>query len=315
MENPGSSQDDGHPIDIDRLLAEIQAEAEEWRRRDPELRRIERDIERAWADIAPPGATNADQHMLDRIRRLATLSVDGHRDPRLAIGAIKKIIHKATSWSLKHLAAQINVIVRMLVTHLRNVEQRLDRLEAVSQVSSSYSKWFEGPPEPSIQTANMIADIVGSKHCLVMSCGKGTIVEAICKAGGNAYGIDQDSHRIVAGSLQGLDLRSENFVQHLNEIKEKEVEAIVLAGEVETLPTADLLQLVPQIHNILARPGTVIVAVPNLAIRTSIEMELQLGRGMSPETWQYLLTRVGFTARLIPTTDERITELVVGDIL
>ena len=41
---------------INRVRAEIEAEAELRRRRDPALQRREREIERAWVEIAPPGA-------------------------------------------------------------------------------------------------------------------------------------------------------------------------------------------------------------------------------------------------------------------
>jgi len=36
--------------------AEIEADAERLRRQDPELARRERELERAWVDVAPPGA-------------------------------------------------------------------------------------------------------------------------------------------------------------------------------------------------------------------------------------------------------------------
>jgi len=62
---------------IARIRAEIEADAERRRRQEPEIQRCEREIERAWIDVAPPGAAGEQgELLLDRADRLSMIDVD-----------------------------------------------------------------------------------------------------------------------------------------------------------------------------------------------------------------------------------------------
>ena len=120
-------------IDISRVRAEIEAEAEDRRRTDPDMARIERDIERAWADVAPVGATGREsEQLLDRVDRLATIDADVPIGSRRGLRAVKWAIRKSLYWYLRYMADQINAVASVGVRLLRHLDGRVSALEDAS---------------------------------------------------------------------------------------------------------------------------------------------------------------------------------------
>ena len=172
---------------------------------------------------------------------------------------------------------------------------------------------FDDPPDPSPDTAAVVASRAGSGRCLVLSCGAGTIVGAIEARSGDVYGVGRDPRRILAAARLGLDVRADDAFEHLGRLSDRALDTVVLAGEVETLPLAALWQLVAEVERVLGETGRIIVAVADPARRGHVEAEIRAGRGLTPETWRHLLERAGFAARLVPAPGPRITELVVAE--
>lgn len=299
-------------VDIDLVRAEINAEAEEWRGRDPEIIFLERKIEQEWIDIAPPGAVSGNQQYLDRFEKLASVRDDTPAEPRKYVRKVKEAIHKIIHWYIHYIAGQINGILKLLTRYLRHIEARVDDLEHANRLHSEATHFLGVIPEPSSATAAMVASLVDSKHCSVLSCGEGSIVEAIYSSGGNAYGVEQDIHRVLTGTKRGLDIRSGCVVEHLASIEDNGLDAIVFAGVVETLPLASLIKLIEEADRVLARPGIIVVAVPDLASRGLVEAELRYGCGISPLTWQHLLDQIGFDTQLVASPGPHITKLVMA---
>ena len=306
------------PIDTERVSATIEAEAEKQRREDGTIAHFEREIEQAWAGIAPSEAVvDADGHLLDQTASLAAL------DPRVPIGSrrglrgVKWLVRKLTYWYVRFLTDQFNVFAGMLIRHLRSLEARLGHLEAaavqpVDHSDSKASDCLDDPPEPSPAVAARVADLAGGGPCLVLSGGEGTIVMAIGDRGIRTRGVEQDPDRVLAGLRRGVDIRPGDATAHLAGTSDEGFRTIVLAGFVEKLPLRALLEVIDQASQKLMKTGRIIVAVADPANRGRVDSELGSGLGISPITWRHLLERAGFDAFLEPCSDSRITEIVVA---
>ena len=294
------------------MRAEIEAEAEERRRRDPEIAKLERNIERAWADIAPPGAAGRqNEQLLNRADRLSVLDADASTGSRRIVRPVKAAIRKATYWYLRHITDQFNAFARVLIRLLRHLDQRVGELEAAIRLSDDDAALLDPPPEPSLATAAAVASLATGR-CLVLSCGEGTLVEAIQQQT-DVYGVEHDPCRIVAGAQRGLDLRASDIIEHLRQVPDSTLATIVLSGAVETLPMPTLWRLIGESGRVLDDSGRVVVAVSDPALRDGVEAEIRAERGIAPATWRHLLGRAGFAARLVPAPGPRIVELVVAD--
>ena len=305
-------------IDTERISATIEAEAEKQRREDDTIAQFERNVEEAWADIAPSGEVDENHDdLLDQTASLAAL------DPQVPIGSrrglrgVKWLVRKLTYWYIRFLTDQFNVFSGMLIRHLRSLETRLGHLEAattqpVDHSESTASDCLDDPPEPSPAVASRVADFAGVGPCLVLSGGEGTILKAIGDRGIRARGVEQDPDRVLAGLRSGVDIRTGDATSYLADASDEGFSTVVLTGFVEKLPLIDLLGVIDQAGRRLMKTGRIIVAVADPANRSRVELELGSGLGISPITWRHLLERAGFDACLEPCSDSRITEIVVA---
>lgn len=308
-------------VDTRAVGAEIEAEADKQRRQDREIALLELEIEQAWADLSPSGASfevvSHDGHLLDQTASLAAL------DPQVPIGSrrglrgIKWLIRKLTYWYVRFLTDQFNLFAGVLIRHLRNLEARLGRLEAAAGLPIDQSVpagWgmLDDPPEPSAEVVAQMAGLAGSGPCLVLSAGQGALVQAISDRGIHTHGVEQDPDRVLIGLRRQIDIRTGDVLAHLVGSEDGEFGTIVLTGMVETLPLKDLIGMINQASLKLKSTGRIIVAVADPASRGQVESELGSGLGISPITWRHLLERAGFDARLEPCADSRISEIVVA---
>jgi SAM-dependent methyltransferase len=305
----------GADIDIRRVRAEIEAEAAARRRADPELARREREIERAWVEVAPPGAAG-EQHelLLDRADRLSMVDVDAPIGARSGIRQVKGAIRKAIYWYLRYVTDQINALTNVLTRLLRRMDERLGAVEHAVGLTTDDSELAGPIPDPSEGTAAAIAEQFGAGQVIVLTSGAGSVVAAASSKGASAYGIDRDPITILPGVEAGLDLRAADPLSHLDSVETNTLGTLVLAGVTETLPLPSIVALCSEAVRCVRPGGNVIVAVANPADRGPVEAELRAGRGLSPAAWVRVLERVGAVARIVPAPGPRITELVVADV-
>jgi hypothetical protein len=298
-----------------RLQAEVQAAAAVRRSREPALARLERDIERAWSGVAPPGAVG-EQHelLLDRAERLSYIDVDVDVGDRLGVSQVKRSIRKLIYWYLRYLADQLSVLHNVIVRLLRRMDERLDVVEEALDISSARGDIHDPPPDLSPVVAEAVArSLAGAPGPVaVVTCGEGATVAALAESGVVAHGVDPDAGRIVAGTREGLDLRPADPFAHLATIAPGSLGGVVLQGVAEDLAVPLVKRLIDAAGTATGIGGTIVVAVDDPTSRPTVDRELRAGRGISPQTWAHLLTRVGFEARLVPVDDERISDVVVA---
>ncbi|NDH96510.1 MAG: hypothetical protein EBZ17_03480, partial [Actinobacteria bacterium] len=101
---------------IAQVRAEIEADAERRRRQEPEIQRREREIERVWIDVAPPGAAGEQgELLLDRADRLSMIDVDAPLGAKPGVRQVKGTIRKAVYWYLRYVTDQVNALTNVLV--------------------------------------------------------------------------------------------------------------------------------------------------------------------------------------------------------
>ena len=298
---------------INRVRAEIEAEAETRRRRDPELQRQEREIERAWIEVAPPGAAGSQgELLLDRADRLAMIDVDAPLGAKPGIRQVKGAIRKGAYWYLRYVTDQVNALNNVLTRLLRRFDERISALEDAAAVADG-GDLLDPVPEPGDAVADAVAGVLAGHpgRAVVLGCGGGALVRPLHAAGAAVHGVDVDALAILPGVRDGLDLRADDPATHLAGARAGEFGAIVAAGFVEDLGPAAARRVVEQATTAVGN-GTVVVATADPADRDVVERELRAGRGLSPATWAHLFERIGASVELVGTSDPRLRTLVVA---
>lgn len=293
------------PSPDDRFAARIQAEvveaAERRRRENVDVARVEREIERVWADVAPPGAVGpTEELLLDRVDRLSLIDVDAPIGERPGIKQVKGAIRKGTYWYLRYMSDQLNALHNVHARLLRRMDERLDALEAAAGLDDRVDELVGTATPPGAGVGRTVADAVSVADgpVLVASCGAGTCVEALQGAGARAFGVDADPRVVLEGIDRGLDLRVGDAPTEIAALEAGSLGAVVLGGDVLRRPLASLSTLFSSACAAVGSGGVVVLAPERIAERTPAEAELLAGRGLSAEAWAQVATSAGEVARL-----------------
>lgn len=296
-----------------RLQVEIEAEAERRRRRDPELARRERELERAWAAVSPPGADgDPDAVLLDRLDRLALVDVDVPVGSKPGIRQVKGFLRKLLYWYLRYLADQINALTGILTRFAHRVDARLRVVEEALDLDALDE--LIDPPEPSTAVIAAVAAQIDTGPVVVCTCGTGSLVAALDPAL-VPHGIDPRPERLVEASRAGHDVRSGDPIEHLRGLPAGSVGTVVLTGIVEQLALGPARRLLELARRAVGEGGRLIVVAADPGRRDTVNRDLLVGRGLAPATWAHLARRRGDQVGLVDTGDAVYEHLVVVDVV
>jgi hypothetical protein len=125
-------------------------------------------------------------------------------------------------------------------------------------------------------------------------------VRRLVDAGVDAYGCEPRLALAEAASLAGLDVRSDEVLDHLRAVDHEALGALVLAGTVDRVPVGVQLDLADLAAGALADGGrlALVGTDPEAWGRTTsvVEADLAPGRPLHAETWEHLLAERGFGA-------------------
>lgn len=292
-----------------RIQAEVMAAAEERRREDPNLARLERDIERAWADVAPPGAVGSTSEvLLDRVDRLAMVDVDAPIGSKPGVKQLKGAIRKGTYWYLRYMSDQLNAFHNVQARLLRRLDQRLSRLESVAAIDQAADSLVRPAPTAGPAAGRLVADAVGPGRILVLSAGAGTALVGL----DNAYGIEPDPQLALTGIDAGLDIRVDDPRAHLASLEPGTIDAVLVGGLSQRVSPAGAIELAAAARDACATGGVVAIAVEDRDEWTTADAELLAGRGLAPDTWAVVLDGSGATVSVQPADDDGIVALVIA---
>ncbi|MEQ8840648.1 MAG: methionine biosynthesis protein MetW [Acidimicrobiales bacterium] len=294
------------PLDDDHFAARIQAEvvasAERRRREDVNVARLEREIERVWADVAPPGAAgDAEELLLDRVDRLSLIDVDAPIGERPGIKQVKGAIRKGTYWYLRYMSDQLNALHNVHARLLRRMDERLTEVEAAVGLDDRIDQLATPAATPGGEIGELLAARLATVDgpVLVAACGEGRCVAALQDRGVPAFGVDTDAAAVLAGIDAGLDLRVGDATAELAAIEAGTLGAVVIGGAVARAGVSSLLGLLDQAVAAVGTGGAVAVVPENLAARAPVDAEFLAGRGLSAAAWVRAMAAAGLETELV----------------
>ncbi len=301
--------DHGAPADAEVpdarvLMAEIEAEVRAKRRSGEIPESLERELEGAFAAVAPPGATGAGfDTVVDQAARHAIVDYDvpivGSRPLRM----VKRAVKTLTAWYMIFVGRQLVAFAGTTLRALRILGGRVDRLEQRSPATD---------PRVSTTRAPAAADDVrawaelcieqlrdATARVVHAECGNGALLDALVVAGIDAYGVDPRLDAAQVSDARRVEARTEDALEHLQSVPAAGLGGVVLSGCVDRAVLGDKIELVEAAVRATAQRGTVIVigrdprAGP--AEGEEVAFDLAPGRPMHAATWVHLLVRAGCT--------------------
>lgn len=106
---------------------------------------------------------------------------------------------------------------------------------------------------------NLISTSDSLLPVLDIGCGRGEFVSHMAALGLPAYGIDLDADALVIGREQGLDLRHEDAMAHLESLTDNSLSAVTMIQVVEHFEPQALMELLRLIERKL-QPGGLVLA-------------------------------------------------------
>lgn len=291
------------------------AAAERRRREDVQLARVEREIERVWAGIAPPGAAGpAEELLLDRIDRLSLIDVDAPVGERPGIKQVKGAIRKGTYWYLRYMGDQLNALHNLHARLLRRMDERLAGLEAAVGLDPRVESLVDPASPPSAAIGRLLAPRLagGAGPTVVAACGTGGCVGALQAAGVPCFGIDADAHAVLRGIDAGIDLRVADAATELASLESGALGAVVIGGGLQRGTVSTLLSLLDVAVAAVRSGGSVVIVPEDRAARTGVDAELLEGRTLSAAAWERAMIAAGLEVEMVAHDEVGVDTIVVA---
>jgi hypothetical protein len=318
-----SSGEGDHTLDL--VMAEIHAEADRLRREDPDLAAYEREVTSVFDKMVPGSASDLDASLseLEGLVPAHMLPPDpaprpGRSKPKqiIVVVAARVVGHRLVERVMRIATNRITVFNGAVVSFLRGLADRIDRLEdAAGVLSPEVAAELDRLPyvplsEPATSwIAEQLDDASGPVAHL--GCGAGELVRAVARPGRSAYGVDTRRGLHVEGLRAALDLRGADPFDHLRSLPDGSLGGVVLDGFVDRLGLISQIEVADRAARVVDAGGTVAVVVPDRSTTSAVLDDLGAGRPLSPATWAFLLTsRLGTEPTVLDGPDG--TTLVIG---
>jgi Methionine biosynthesis protein MetW len=294
------------PIDLEIVKREIDEEVRRQRDEGTFDLAKEQELERAFLLFAPRqghgGAITSTLRGVDAAVFIDPVAPIASRQP--AGRLVKQTLRKTSFWYFNWIAEQVTralstvaVALHLIEDELEDLNQRLDlvTIEAtpiVERAGGASSSWW---------AEDALAAFHGRRgRVLVAACGDGWLVRALEEAGCDAYGIDARPGKIQRGQLHGLDLRTDDLLEHLSHVAERRLQGIVLTGTTEGIYVTQRSLLLDRIDAVLANDGIVVVhALHPDSLRGDampVALDFVGATPMRPQTWVDVFEGRGYEA-------------------
>jgi hypothetical protein len=298
-----------------QIQAEVMAAAERRRREDLNLARVEREIERVWADVAPPGAAGpAEELLLDRVDRLSLIDVDAPVGERPGIKQVKGAIRKGTYWYLRYMSDQLNALHNVHARLLRRMDERLARVEAAVGLDPRVDSLGGRAAPPNDAIGQLLAPHLseGPGPVMVASCGTGDCVGVLQSAGVPCFGIDADAASVLQGIDAGIDLRVGDASTELASLEAGTLGAVVIGGGLQRGTVSTLLSLLDVALSAVRRGGIVVVVPEDRSAWTGVDAELLPARSLSAAAWERAMRAAGLDVEMVVHDEVGVDTVVVA---
>jgi len=309
------------------VMAEIDQEVRRRRAAGEFPPSFERRLDLLFSRFTPVGAkTGHFQEALMLADRAAYVDIDvPTRSNMVGVGLLKRVLRPLLAWYFNYVVQQLVRFDSAVVRVLHMFDERLDELEQEARARrpdplveedrltpaelratleplapSAAGTPLPGPEAEVGEWAALVRRCLGQTNGRVLhaECASGGLLAALAADGLDAYGVDSRAHLLDLPSVQGLDVRREDVLEHLAAVAEGSLAGLVLSGCVDHLPVREQRGLADLAASRLG-PGGVLAVVgktPNAWARGApvVETDLAPGRPLHPDTWAYLLERRGF---------------------
>ncbi len=311
----GSKSEPGPPITprtldfMEKIEREIEEEVRKKRAQGAFPPAFERRLKRIFEQLVPPGAGNSRRDFEALLRssdRAAYFDIDVPiASQKPGVARLKKLLRLTQAWYLNYLAQQLNNfstnLMRLLYVFDARVKKLEDSMDSATRVRPSGE--FLKPYYPSIfamedHIANTIKDVGG--RVLLADCGNGYLVLKLKEQGIDCYGVDSFGDEAEKPYQSGLDLRWQDLNEHLLEIADGALSAVVIQGSIDLITAQEKLNLLSGATRALEPHGTlaVISVDPDFFDRSpdlAVQRDLAPGRPFAPETLRHVLDHLGFS--------------------
>jgi hypothetical protein len=286
--------------DASAVMADIEREVRARRRAGQIDDEYERELDRIFDAVAPPGAAGAGlESAITRAERAAVIDPDGPVGSRFpGVKFVRRVLRRLLAF---YVARQITAFGVMVTRVLRMLADRIEAVEAQSPATDPRLVALAVPVTSDLDLApwhDLAVKVLApaSSRVLHAECGDGALVVALRDAGIDAYGVDPRPDAARVADERGAEVRTSGALAHLRLVPAGQLGGLVLSGCTERCALGDVVELVERATVVLA-PGAPLVVVsrgPEPADADPIASDLAPGRPLHPETWAYLLARFGF---------------------
>ena len=291
------------------------AAAERRRREDAQLDRVEREIERVWAHVAPPGAAGPlEELLLDRIDRLSLIDVDAPVGERPGIKQVKGAIRKGTYWYLRYMSDQLNA--------LHNVHARAPAADGRTPHRGRGS----GRPRPPGRVPDRRGATAEAAIGQILappsrrwprshgrrSLRHGRLRRCAPDGGVAVSGSMHDADAVLRGIDAGVDLRVGDAASELASFEAETLGAVVIAGGLQRGSVSTLLSLLDVAVAAVHPGGSVVVVPEDRTARTGVDAELLEGRSLSAAAWERAMIVAGLDVEMVAHDEAGVDTVVVA---
>ena len=264
----GRGVSDAPAVDTSRLMSEIEDEVRR-RRLSGELDAFERELDQAFARLAPVDAVAADfDTIVATIERSAVLDT---RPPttssRPGVAALKQGVAKASGFYIRHVATQVSGLMQGVGRALRLLDERLAAVEEQAPATRR-ALWqrLQGSRSATVACPEEWRDLVirataaAPGRVLHVHAGDGRLVAGMLDGGVDAYGVEPDEELAMLASDRAPDIRVDTAAGHLAALPEASLGGVVLSGFVEHVGVGELMDLAGLALSRLS-PGCAVVVI------------------------------------------------------
>ena len=289
-------------VDLQQVLREIDEEVRARKASGDFPPGMERDLDLTFARFAPATVNGDDlDGLIQATERTSFIDPDPPTESRIpVVSLLKRTERKLLGWFFRYITQQVTAFGGVVVQALKLIGRRIEALEAATPGANAALLDVglrAGAPAGAGGFADAIAGHLDgvTGRVLVTAVGDGDLLRRLAHL--DAYGVEPRGDLAESAGLTGLDVRTDDPLEHLRAVDDDALSAVVLVGTVDRAPLGTQLALVERAAAVVADGGRVALIGSDPArwgTTNPVEADLAPGRPLHAATWVHLLEEHGF---------------------